>query len=82
MDIQCCVCGLVKSGQGWRRVREILRDVSHTYCPRCAAAALAALGPPEPTQKASGTRRARPGKSPDGTTDSRFYTAAASDSAF
>lgn len=82
MDIQCCVCGLVKSDQGWRRVWGVLTGASHTYCPHCADIARAALKRPETTRKASGTRRTMPGRPPAGGNNHRFYTTATSDSAF
>lgn len=82
MDIQCCVCGLVKSEQGWRRVWGVLTGASHTYCPRCAFAARAELSFPATTRKASGARRALPGRPSASMKASRYYTTTASDSTF
>lgn len=39
MIIQCCVCKMVKWGNGWRFDGQGGRaDASHTYCPHCLEA--------------------------------------------
>ena len=46
MLVQCCECGLVRRGNTWTPARkdELERgDISHGYCPRCAAKAFAEI---------------------------------------
>ncbi len=44
MTLQCCVCKKVKDDETWKREDRIHRtDVSHTYCPVCLKASVAAM---------------------------------------
>lgn len=44
MTLQCCVCKKVKDDETWKLEDRIHRtDVSHTYCPICLKASVAAM---------------------------------------
>jgi hypothetical protein len=44
MTVQCCVCKKVRDDQVWKLEDRIHRaDVSHTYCPVCLKASVAAM---------------------------------------
>ncbi len=46
MLVQCCECGLVRRGKTWKPANKAeleRKDISHGYCPRCAAKAFAEI---------------------------------------
>lgn len=44
MTVQCCVCKKVRVDQSWTLENRIHRaDVSHSYCPVCLKASVAAM---------------------------------------
>lgn len=46
MTAQCCVCGKIRSDSSWVDPSQVTfdpKEVTHGYCPRCAAKAMAEI---------------------------------------